>query len=555
MLVLATFALWISLAPPVWTQCDPEELYTFTGEAWGDIFGRLVSEASAVDNYRYEYLIVGTRRNNDVGIDADQAYVFSYQEIDSCEELYIFTGEAASYFLGVSVSGAGDVNKDGYADLIVGAHESILGAHKNDAGVSSPGRAYVYSGLTGDTLYTFTGEAAYDRLGGSVSGAGDVNKDGYADLIVGASKNDAGGDKAGRAYVYSGQTGGLLYTFTGEAAGDEFGRSVSGAGDVNGDGYADLIVGTSLAGTGGKAYVYSGQTGGLLWTFNGEATGDGFGCSVSGAGDVNKDGYADLIVGAYANDAGGYNAGRAYVYSGLTGDTLYTFTGESGYDEFGYSVSGAGDVDGDGYADLIVGARYNDAGGSGAGRAYVYSGQTGALLYTFTGEASTDQFGESVSGAGDVDGDGYADLIVGAVLTYTGRAYVYSGQTGALLYTFNGEAANDQFGCSVSGAGDVNKDGYADLIVGARYNDAGGGGAGRAYVYSCITYLCGDVNGDGIINLADALCLAQYYFGKPCEIDLWTSDVNCDTLNNLADAMIIAKKYFGAPGVELNCCE
>ena len=497
LLVLATFALWISLAPPVWTQCDPEELYTFTGEAWGDIFGRLVSEASAVDNYRYEYLIVGTRRNNDVGIDADQAYVFSYQEIDSCEELYIFTGEAASYFLGVSVSGAGDVNKDGYADLIVGAHESILGAHKNDAGVSSPGRAYVYSGLTGDTLYTFTGEAAYDRLGGSVSGAGDVNKDGYADLIVGASKNDAGGDKAGRAYVYSGQTGGLLYTFTGEAAGDEFGRSVSGAGDVNGDGYADLIVGTSLAGTGGKAYVYSGQTGGLLWTFNGEATGDGFGCSVSGAGDVNKDGYADLIVGAYANDAGGYNAGRAYVYSG----------------------------------------------------------QTGALLYTFTGEASTDQFGESVSGAGDVDGDGYADLIVGAVLTYTGRAYVYSGQTGALLYTFNGEAANDQFGCSVSGAGDVNKDGYADLIVGARYNDAGGGGAGRAYVYSCITYLCGDVNGDGIINLADALCLAQYYFGKPCEIDLWTSDVNCDTLNNLADAMIIAKKYFGAPGVELNCCE
>ena len=126
----------------------------------------------------------------------------------------------------------------------------------------------VWAQCTHGELYTFTGEAAYDRFGFSVSGAGDVNNDGYSDLIVGAVWNDAGGSSAGRAYVYSGQTGGLLYTFTGEAADDRFGVSVSGAGDVNNDGYDDLIVGANwnVAGgnNAGRAYVYSGQTGGLL---------------------------------------------------------------------------------------------------------------------------------------------------------------------------------------------------------------------------------------------------------------------------------------------------
>ena len=155
-------------------------------------------------------------------------------------------------------------------------------------GTASP----VWAQITYGELYTFTGAAVFDNFGLSVSGAGDVNNDGYSDLIVGAYGNDAGGSNAGRAYVYSGQTGGLLYTFTGEAAGDEFGRSVSGAGDVNNDGYADLIVGapsTEYEGYPGQAYVYSGQTGALLYTFTGEAAGDLFGTSVSGAGDVKND--------------------------------------------------------------------------------------------------------------------------------------------------------------------------------------------------------------------------------------------------------------------------
>jgi len=485
-LAIAVFALWLGTASPVWAEITHGELYTFTGAAAWDELGWSVSGAGDVNNDGYADLIVGAHYNNAGGIDAGRAYVYSGQ---TGGLLYTFTGEAAYDEFGYSVSGAGDVNNDGYADLIVGAPF-------NGAGGDAAGRAYVYSGQTGALLYTFTGAAVDDRFGASVSGAGDVNNDGYADLIVGAYYNDAGGTNAGRADVYSGQTGTLLYRFTGTAAGDRFGRSVSGAGDVNNDGYDDLIVGADYNDAGGtdagRAYVYSGQTGGLLYTFTGAATYDYFGFSVSGAGDVNNDGYADLIVGAIYNDAGGTYAGRAYVYSGQTGALLYTFTGAAAYDNFGISVSGAGDVNNDGYADLIVGALYNNAGGFAAGRAYVYSGQTGALLYTFTGEAADDNFGISVSGAGDVNNDGYADLIVGAPLNnaggpFVGRAYVFSSQelcSYEEFHAFTGEAEGDLFGYSVSGAGDVNNDGYADLIVGAPYNGAGGTSAGRAYVYS-----------------------------------------------------------------------
>ena len=410
--------------------------------------------------------------------------------------------------------------------------------------------------------YTFTGEATNDQFGFSVSGTGDVNNDGFADVIVGARFNGAAGDSAGRAYVYSGQTGALLYTFTGEAARDRFGISVSGAGDVNNDGYADVIVGAWLNDAGGsdagRAYVYSGQTGTLLYTFTGEAAYDLFGIFVSGAGDVNNDGFADVIVGAFHNYAGGIHAGRAYVYSGQTGALLYTFTGEGGNNLFGYSVSGAGDVNNDGFADVIIGALGNSAGGIDAGRAYVYSGQTGGLLYTFTGEAAYDLFGIS-AGAGDVNNDGFADVIVGASRhdaggTNTGRAYVYSGQTGALLYTFTGEAAADQFGYSVSGAGDVNDDGYADLIAGSPFN-----GAGRAYVY-----LLGDVcdPSNGILEPSDNsvpwdFTLAQNY---PNPFNLGTmitftlpepAEVNITVYNILGRKVrqVISESYPAGPHV------
>ncbi len=482
--------------------------------------------------------------------------VFPSSSYAQCLPSMTFSGEGANNEFGWSVSGAGDVDGDGYDDL-------IIGAPFNSAAGSNAGRAYVYSGQTEALLYTFTGEAAGDNFGWSVSGAGDVNADGFADIIVGARENDAGGANSGRAYVYSGSAGTLLYTFTGEAAHNAFGYSVSGAGDIDNDGRSDLIVGAFGYPSGsentGKVYVYSGQSGGLLHTFTGLATDDFFGYSVSGAGDVNNDAHADVIVGAIGNATGGSFAGQAYVYSGQTGALLHTFTGESTNDEFGHSVSGAGDVDLDGYADLIVGSHWNDAGGVDAGRAYVFSGQFGTLLYSFTGEAAMDEFGYSVSGAGDVDNDGHADLIVGAYGNsfngnYAGRAYVYSGQTGNLMQTSSGDAAYDYHGYSVSGAGHVDNDILADVIVGANRNDAGGNDAGGAYVFlpsdncagCCDT--AGDANNSGSLTIGDVTFLiARIFSGGPPPDCCEEGDADGSGSITIADATyLIARIFAGA---------
>ncbi len=425
----------------------------------------------------------------------------------SIHTLFTPTGAAAYDQFGLSVAGAGDVNGDGYDDVIVGALY-------NDAGGTYAGRAYVYFGGPGADAVadlTLAGAAGDDYFGHSVAGAGDVNGDGYGDVIVGAHGNDAGGTNAGRAYVYFGGPGADASAdliLTGAAAGDNFGYSVAGAGDVNGDGYGDVIVGALYNDAGesdaGRAYVYYGGPGADAvadLTLTGAAASDYLGTSVAGAGDVNGDGYGDVIVGASSDDAGGADAGRAYVYYGGPGADAVadlTLTGAAVGDYFGYSVAGAGDVNGDGYGDVIAGALYNDAGGANAGRAYVYYGGPGADAVadlTLTG-ATGDYLGHSVAGAGDVNGDGYGDVIVGAPFNDAGggdagRAYVHFGGPGADAVadlTLTGAAASDYFGRSVAGAGDVNGDGYGDVIVGANGNDAGGTDAGRAYVATAYPY-------------------------------------------------------------------
>jgi len=413
-----------------------------------------------------------------------------------------FTGAAAGDHFGFSVSDAGDVNNDGYNDVIVGARG-------NDEGGNEAGRAYIYySGASMDSTadVILTGAAAYDWFGHSVSSAGDVNSDGYDDVVVGALGNDEGGSEAGRAYIYYGgasMDSTADVTLTGAAAGDYFGYSVSGAKDVNKDGYDDVIVSAYFNDAGGteagRAYIYFGaasmdSTADVLLT--GAAAFDNFGESVSCAGDVNKDGYDDVIVGAVGNDAGGSEAGRAYIYYGgasmdSTADVI--FTGAAADDRFGGSVSGAGDVNKDGYDDVAVGAHFNDAGGSNAGRVYIHYGgasMDSAADVIFTGVAESNAFG-TVSGAGDVNNDGFDDVIVGAVGndaggTDSGQAYIYLGAASmdsAADVTLTGAAANDWFGSPVSGAGDVDNDGCDEIIVSASGDDAGGTDAGSAIVF------------------------------------------------------------------------
>ena len=384
---------------------------------------------------------------------------------------------------------------------------------------------------------SFIGEDEQDRAGWSVSRAGDVNGDGYDDILIGAPENDGNGTNAGQAYLILGKAPGWSMdidlsaadaSFIGEDEFDNAGRSVSGAGDVNGDGYDDILIGASGdeegGYTAGQAYLILGKASGWSMgtnlsaadaSFIGEDEYDDAGSKVSGAGDVNGDGYDDFLIASVDDEeGGGEGAGQVYLIlgkaSGWSMDTDLSaadasFWGESAGDQAGSAVSGAGDVNGDGYDDLLIGAFFNDDGGSDAGQAYLILGKAygwsmdtdlSAADASFIGEDAGDRAGWSVSGAGDVNGDGYDDLLIGASDdsdsdSKAGQAYLILGKASGWSMDTNlstadasfwGENAGDYAGSTVSDAGDVNGDGYDDLLVGAPYNGDSAAGAGQVYL-------------------------------------------------------------------------
>ena len=385
-----------------------------------------------------------------------------------------------------------------------------------------------------DDIVQFTGESAGDTAGLSVSSAGDVDADGRDDLLVGAPYNDDGSDRAGKVYLFLGKSlkssssidlADADYEFVGEGFLHLAGVSVSSAGDVDGDGKDDLVIGAYYNGDGGtfagKAYIVLGKSLGSTksidladadYAFVGENAFDYAGYSVSSAGDVDGDGNDDVLVGAYENDDGGSQAGKAYLILGKSlgsstsidlADADYEFIGENGGDQAGRSVSSAGDVDGDGNDDILVGALFNDDGGADAGKAYLILGKSlGSTTsidledadYTFEG-TPYDNAGR-VSSAGDVDGDGKGDLLVGSPRNNVGGddagiAHLFLGKSlGSTTsldlsdadYALVGEDRKDEAGWAVSSAGDVDGDGKDDILVGAIFNDDGGVDAGKAYL-------------------------------------------------------------------------
>ncbi|MCI0587800.1 MAG: integrin alpha [Planctomycetes bacterium] len=382
------------------------------------------------------------------------------------------TGTAPAGLFGVAVAGLGDVDGDGVPDGLVGAPQY----YEFSGFFTGPGSALVFSGATGGTILTLTGATPGDYFGRSVAGAGDVDGDGVDDLLVGASGTDVGGlANAGRAFAFSGATGTTIFTLSGTAAEDRFGDSVAGVGDVDGDGNSDFLVGAPQPGfppvAAGYATLFSGATGGVLLLLNGSAPGDGFGTSVAGPGDLNADGVPDLLVGA-PRPFPGPGPGAVTGFSGSSGATILTLNGVQPYDSFGWRVAGVGDLDADGVPDVLVGAPTASPGG----RARAFSGASGVALLTFNGSVSEERLGSSVSGAGDLDGDGVPDLLVGAKqwgvpgagpTPGPGYVRVFSGGSGATLYTFSGAADFDAFGASVCDAGDVNGDGVSEVLIGA----------------------------------------------------------------------------------------
>lgn len=390
-----------------------------------------------------------------------------------------------------------------------------------------------------DTII-FNGEEQYNYYATSLASAGDVNGDGYSDIIVGAPYNDAGGGDAGRAYIYFG--GDLMdnspdIILTGENGSSLFGVSVANAGDINGDGFSDVIVGANSYSTyTGRAYIFFGGmlmnnvadvilTGESVWSF--------FGWTVSSAGDVNDDGYSDVIVGAFFHNN---HRGRAYVYLGgssMDNSADVTLTGPTDSCKFGVSVFTAGDVDNDGYSDVIVGSEWEN---SLSGRAYIFKGGSNmdnVPDVTLSGELTNSGFGISVCTAGDVNRDGFSDVIVGAYgySSAIGRAYVFLGGTKMssmphLILT--GEASGNYFGHSVCGVGDLDHNGYDDIMVGAYGFNSD---RGRSYLFLC----------DSIMNtIADITFtgdLPRHYLGGAVA---GASDVNSD---GYADILIALQGY------------
>lgn len=396
----------------------------------------------------------------------------------------VFSGEQGEAWMGTALASAGDVNGDGYSDL-------IIGAYAYDNGQTDEGTALVYhgGGLVGHvTAKSMVADSvAARRFGSAVANAGDINADGFDDVIISAPGSDP--LTPGRTCVIYGSTEGIKppwYNAPHKLTTLIFGRAVSGAGDVNGDGYADVVIGNPSWGNvpnGGEVRIYFGTATGID-TVNFQVLyeplgGTKFGTSVSGAGDLNGDNYADVVIGAPKYKVVNDTRGAAYVYYGSptgVGTVPKVLPGKNSNASMGTSVAGLGDTNGDGYGDLIVGAPTTNTSAAEGGAAWIYYGSSTGVDNSstfFKNDNAYVHFGASVAAAGDVNGDGFNDAVIGIPehgLSKQGSVAVYlgasAGFTEANKRFYPGNWANAAFGISVSGAGDVNGDGYSDIIVG-----------------------------------------------------------------------------------------
>ncbi len=415
---------------------------------------------------------------------------FAQPFVEPVRVLHEFVGETRGDQFSWIARGLGDVDGDGVSDVVTSAPTYRARSSASSTPSSPRGRVYVYSGKTGRLLWTQTG-APGDNLGTGLEGAGDVNGDGAGDVIAGAP----GGN---RAYVYSGRDGRVLHTLTGRDAGEGFGRSVSGVGDQDGDGVPDLLIGApssnAFAAGAGRVYLVSGRLGTVLYTLEGARAGDAFGSIVAGARRARG---APLLVGAPgsgpaagASPGAPPSRGRVFVIDGATRRPRFIINADSTGAALGAMFTSlVGDVNGDGVADVYASDFADGAAGPATGKIYIHSGVDGALLLRLVGERAGDGFGVGSADLGDINRDGYDDLIVGA-WQYSretpsgGRVYIHSGRDGALLRTITGRVPGETLGFDATGIGDVDGDGIIDLLITSSWSNVKGFQSGRMYIIS-----------------------------------------------------------------------
>ena len=450
-----------------------------------------------------------------------------------------------------------------------------------------------------DVHASFLGEESQAQSGTSIAGLGDVNGDGYDDILIGAHGMD--GD-AGNSFLFFGRPSGnwqrdtsistANITFLGEAEGDFSGVAVAGAGDVNGDGYNDIIIGapsfTQVSETEarGKAYVYFGRPTNLwsstinltdanihfLGALN-SRTGSSVGSALNFAGDTHPSNGNDIdtfMIGAFAHT--NYR-GRTYL---ICGDSTWTTStqltidpnnlspsirmvridGEVNGAASGIAIAGVGDVNNDDYDDVVISAPYDNEGGTQAGQVYLILGRSVSDTLSITlsntdasfyGENANDRAGLAISGAGDVNKDGFNDILIGAPENEdggvdAGKVYIIFGQPTNQWHndvnltdanaSFIGESSSDFLGCAVAGGGDPNKDGYSDILIGAYGNEEGGSGAGKTYLLIGQPTMAWGTN----LNISSEAALS--FIGErdnshSGEALAWVGDVDNDSFNDL----------------------
>lgn len=480
-------------------------LASYVGEAGGDYSGNSIAHVGDVNGDGWDDFIIGARGNSYAGQFAGQVYLILGPPLgwmlwsDLAYAPVSFLGENSDDNAGYSVASAGDVNGDGLMDFLVSAPG-------NDEAGADAGKVYLIFGrregwmprmpLSAAADATFLGEAPGDGAGKSLAAVGDVNGDGYDDFLIGAPFNDYAGAEAGQAYLILGKPeawakgislSNANASFPGEQAQDRAGLAIAGAGDINRDGLDDFLIGApgnagQHGAETGKSYLLFGKQ--SLWglrfplsaanaSFLGEAKGDFSGATLAGVGDVNGDGIDDFMIGAIHNSQTAFKAGKAYLFFGrITGWNRNTglafadasFLGKTAYDYAGYQLAGGGDVNADGLADILISAVGDDDPAQDSGRVFLLLGKLGGwganvplstIRTQFHGQKKSDFSGYGLCIQGDYDGDGCDDLLISAVKnpdggTDAGQTYVLFGGRKQLRFASKTAATDVAFSQSLA---------------------------------------------------------------------------------------------------------